>query len=169
MLRRLAPYGFVSLSLLLALSASAQVPVKAPAPATVPTTQKVVTTAPSAVAPANSGAAATAPSSVEKARQGVVVLERQGKAVALGVVLEGDGRVLTALSPLTHGNFLSARYHDGTVTPLKLVHSDRAWDLALLMPQLTPPQAPRKVGARAAKALSFVGLQTFKLGPPNTI
>lgn len=172
MLRRLAPYGFVSLSLLLALSASAQVPVTAPAPATVPTTQKVTTTAPpakSAAAPAISAAPGAAPSSVEKARQGVVVVERQGKAVALGVVLEGDGRVLTALSPLTHGNFLSARYHDGTVAPLKLVHSDRAWDLALLMPQVTPPQAPRKVGARAAKTVSFVGLQAFKLGPPNTI
>jgi S1-C subfamily serine protease len=170
MLRRLAIGGVVSISWSWALLAHAQLP------ATVPTTQKVVTTAPSpppdASAKAGAGAAkaeGVAPNSVEKARQGVVVLERQGKPLALGVVLDGDGRVLTALSPLSHGNFISARYHDGTIAQLKLVHSDRAWDLALLLPVVTPTQTPRKAGVRAAKTQSFVGLQSFTLTLPNTI
>ncbi len=151
MLRRLPFKGFVSLSL-----AGMVAPAQAQAPATVPTTTRVVSTAP-------------APSSVERARQGVVVLERQGKPLALGAVLDGDGRVLTALSPLTHGNFLTARYHDGAVVPVKLVHSDRAWDLALVMPQSSPPAAPRTLGVRAAKAPSFAGLQGFKLAPPSAV
>jgi serine protease Do len=141
-------------SLLGALHASAQVPA-APAPATVPTTSKVVSTA-------------TPPGTVERARQGVVVIERQGKPLALGAVLDGDGRILTALSPLATGNFLSARYHDGSVASLKLVHSDRGWDLALLAPSATDKL--KKDGLRAAKQPSFVGLQGFTLTmPPNTI
>jgi S1-C subfamily serine protease len=97
----------------------------------------------------------------------VVVLERQGKPLALGTVLDGDGRILTALSPLTNGNFVTARYADGAITPLKLVHSDRAWDLALLAPAATPAQPLRKAGLRAARAPSFVGLQTFALAGRN--
>src|SRR6185503_11826372 len=87
--------------LLVTLHAGAQAPPAAPAPA----------------------APAPPPNSVERARQGVVVLERQGRPLSLGMVLDGDGRILTALSPLTNGNFLSARYHDGSLVPLKLQHS----------------------------------------------
>jgi serine protease Do len=138
------------------LHASAQIPAPAPVPAAVPTSSKVVSTAP------------TPPNTVERARQGVVVLERQGRPLALGAVLDGDGRILTALSALGAGNFLSARYHDGSVVPLKLVHSDRGWDLALLAPSADKPI--KKAGLRAAKLASFVGLQGFALiAPPNTI
>src|SRR5688500_13290629 len=133
------------------LPASAQIPAASPAPAPVPTTSKVVTTA------------ATPPDTVERARQGVVVLERQGKPLALGAVLDGDGRILTARSPLAAGNLLSARYHDGSVVPLKLVHSDRGWDLALLAPAPAPDKPIKKTGLRAAKLASFVGLQGFAL------
>jgi serine protease Do len=132
-----------------------------------PTAKKVVTPAPTAPPPA---APAAPPDTVERARQGVVVLERQGRPLSLGTVLDGDGRILTALSPLTNGNFVSARYHDGSVVPLKLQHSDRGWDLALLVPTPTGQQTPKKAGVRAAKQPSFVGLQTFALGPgPNTV
>ena len=62
-------------------------------------------------------------------------LERGGKVLALGSVLNGDGRILTALSPLTHGNNIDARYADGSVTQVRIGHSDRAWDLALLVPK----------------------------------
>ena len=133
--------------------------------AQVPTSSKVIATAPALPAPSP----APAPNSVEKARKGVVVLERQGKALALGVVLEGDGRILSALSPLTTGNFLSARYADGAVVPLKLAHSDRAWDLALLTPLNPAASAPHKSGLRAAKTPSFVGLQSFTFAPPNKV
>lgn len=156
-------------------------PAPPPAPTAVPTTQRVTTTAPplpvplmppTAPAPTPAAPVATpsAPvSTVERARQGVVVLQRQGKPLALGVVLEADGRILSALSPLTNGNFLSARYADGAVTPLKLVHSDRAWDLALLAPAPPAGQATRKTGVRAARTPSFVSLQAFTLAPPTTI
>jgi len=158
MLRRLASFGVVSLGALsLALCPGTLLAADAPAPATVPTGQKVAATPPAA------------PNTVEKARQGVVVLERQGKPLALGVVLEGDGRILSALSPLTNGNFLSARYADGAIVPIKLAHSDRGWDLALLAPVESPKQPLHKAGLRAAKTPSFVGLQTFNLAPPNTI
>jgi serine protease Do len=110
-----------------------------------------------------------APNTVEKARQGVVVLQRQGKPLGLGVVLEGDGRILTALSSLTNGNFVTARYPDGAVVPVKLVHSDRAWDLALVTPVASAAQPLRKVGLRAARTPSFVGLQSFNLAPPVTV
>ena len=150
--------GLLSCGLLSASNLAAQVPVAAP------TTSKVITTAPPA-APAST----PAPNSVERARQGVVVLERQGKALALGVVLEGDGRILTALSPLSTGNFLSARYADGALVPLKLVHSDRGWDLALLAAQATPGASVRKTGLRAAKTPSFVGLQTFTVAAQNSV
>jgi serine protease Do len=163
-----------------------------PPPPPVPTAKKVVGTPPAApppaatapTPPASTPALPTppAPNTVEKARQGVVVIERQGRPLALGMVLEGDGRILTALSPLANGNFLSARYADGAVAQLKLVLGDRGWDLALLAaaPAVAPPsKAPapapaqptttRKAGLRAARAPSFVGLQGFNLAPPATV
>jgi len=72
---------------------------------------------------------------LDKARQGVVVLERQGKPLGIGTVLKGDGRILTALSPLGDGNNLDARFADGSVSRVRVGHTDRAWDLALLVPQ----------------------------------
>lgn len=71
----------------------------------------------------------------EQAARGVVMLLRGAKQVALGTVLAGDGRILTALSPLGSGNDLDARLPDGSLVRVKLGHHDRAWDLALLVPQ----------------------------------
>ena len=70
-----------------------------------------------------------------KAARGVVTITRAGIPVGLGAVLGGDGRILTALSPLGSGNDLDARFADGSTSKLKLGHHDRAWDLALLIPQ----------------------------------
>ena len=170
MLRRLATLGVVSLGLM-CMAIKPRDPSPPPPPPPVPTAKKVVTTPPAVPPPAASASAPApaAPNSVEKARQGVVVIERQGRALALGVVLDGDGRILTALSPLTNGNFLSARYHDGAVAQLKLVHSDRGWDLALLTATATPAQPLHKSGLRAARTPSFVGLQSFGLTPPNNV
>jgi S1-C subfamily serine protease len=160
-------------------------PAPQPPPATVPTGKKVVTTPappppaptpntpaprlPTPLMPPGVAPAAPEPTPVERARQGVVVLERAGKPLALGFVIDGDGRILTALSPLTNGNFLTARYQDGTVIPLKLVLGDRGWDLALLTPVATQKEPLRKAGLRAAKLPSFLGLQSFNLAPPNTL
>jgi len=71
----------------------------------------------------------------EKAARGVVVIERAGQPLALGAVLSGDGRILSSLSPLGSGNDLDVRFADGTSVRVKLGHHDRAWDLALLVPQ----------------------------------
>ena len=195
MRRTLASFGIVTLGVLsmgIKAHEAPPAPPRAPtasatppAPAPVPTAKKLVGTPPAAPPPAPlAPASATpppgaAPNSVERARQGVVVVERQGKALALGMVLEGDGRILTALSPLTNGNFLSVRYADGAVAPLKLVLSDRGWDLALLSaaqavppPSKGPATAPptsHKAGLRAARGPSFLGLQSFNLTPPNTV
>ncbi|WP_437277565.1 S1C family serine protease [Sorangium sp. So ce375] len=75
------------------------------------------------------------PSVEERAARGVAVIERGGQVLGLGAVLAGDGRVLTALSPLGAGNDLTARLADGTTVRVKLGHHDRVWDLALLVPQ----------------------------------
>jgi serine protease Do len=201
MRRSLVSLGIVTLGVLsMAIKPHQPPPAPPPAPTAkptptppppVPTAKKVVGTPPAAPPPAPTGPAAApptaqppmptapAPNSVEKARQGVVVVERQGRPLALGMLLEGDGRILTALSPLTNGNYLTARYADGAVAQLKLVHSDRGWDLALLSAApaapppskgpatpASPPQPPRKSGLRAAKAPSFLGLQSFNLATP---
>lgn len=79
------------------------------------------------------------------------MLERNGRPIAIGTPLNGDGRILTALSPLTHGNQIVARYPDGQLIPVKLSHSERGWDLALLTPEGDAPRIGLK-GAREPAA-----------------
>ncbi|HVJ18416.1 MAG TPA: PDZ domain-containing protein, partial [Polyangiaceae bacterium] len=107
---------------------------------------------------------------LEVARQGVVTLERGGKVLGLGTVLNGDGRILTALSPLTHGNNVDARYADGTVTQVRIGHSDRAWDLALLIPKsarwkkgLKASRQPAIEAGSAVRAFSLVSDKSLAL------
>ncbi|HEY4120695.1 MAG TPA: S1C family serine protease, partial [Byssovorax sp.] len=71
----------------------------------------------------------------ERAQRGVVIIERGGQVLGLGAALSGDGRVLTALSPLGPGNDLDVRFADGSTAKVKIGHHDRTWDLALLVPQ----------------------------------
>jgi S1-C subfamily serine protease len=85
---------------------------------------------------------------VEAALYGVVRLERAGKPIGIGTLLSGDGRILTALSPLTHGNQIDAHYPEGQVVHVKISYSDRAWDLALL----TPEGDARHAGLKASHA-----------------
>jgi serine protease Do len=92
-------------------------------------------------APSASGARVTPPSGMtpaqlyERVRRGVVALERNGVPVAIGTVLAGDGRVLTALSGLGGGEGADVRYADGTVVHARVARSDKTTDLALLIPQ----------------------------------
>jgi serine protease Do len=65
----------------------------------------------------------------------VVRLERAGHPLGLGAVLRSDGRILTALSALGHGNYVQARFADDSVLPVRVVATDRAWDLALVAPE----------------------------------
>ncbi len=79
-----------------------------------------------------------APSVAEQLSRGVVTVEQGGHIIAVGAVLggeHGDGRILTALSPLGTSETADVRYADGSVVHAKVGHRDRAWDLALLVPQ----------------------------------
>lgn len=90
-----------------------------------------------AALPGASASATPAPdlTALQKAQRGVVILERAGRAIGLGAVLATDGRILTALSAVGDGNNIDARYADGSIVNVRVGHSDRAWDLALLVPQ----------------------------------
>jgi serine protease Do len=111
--------------------------------------------APSAAAPVPGAAAAPAATAdpLERARQGVVVIERGGRALAVGTLLRGDGRIVTALSTLGHGNDLEARYPDGSRHPVRVDHASRAWDLALLLPEA----GDAAIGLRAARQTARAG------------
>lgn len=91
---------------------------------------------PAAVAPAP--AAPTGPTAqqlYEHVRRGIVAIEHGGVPMAIGTVLGGDGRILTALSGLGGADGAEVRYADGTTVHTKVGVSDRALDLALLVPQ----------------------------------
>ncbi len=75
------------------------------------------------------------------------MLERAGKLLELGTVLNGDGRIVTALSALGDGRHVNARFSDGTTVPVRLGHADYARDLALLVPQT----GRRRPGLRATR------------------
>jgi serine protease Do len=91
---------------------------------------------PGAGAPSAAGPAApmTPQQLYEHVLRGVVALERNGVPMAIGTVLSGDGRVLTALSGLAGSDVADVRYADGTVVHAKVGRSDRISDLALLVP-----------------------------------
>ena len=95
--------------------------------------------APSPAAATNAGALTGATDvsgfTAEQVRRGVVQIEQGGRPLAVGTVLLKDGRVLTALSPLATVDTPEIRYADGTVVKAKIGHKDKAWDLALLIPQ----------------------------------
>jgi serine protease Do len=80
-------------------------------------------------------AGAESQNNLTRERAGVVELRVQKRTVALGMVLDGDGRIVTSLSSLGRGIGLSARYADGVSVPLRVIHSDRGWDLALVSPE----------------------------------
>jgi len=80
-------------------------------------------------------AAPTAQQLFEHVRRGVVAVEHRGAPMAIGTVLGGDGRILTALSGLGGADGAEVRYADGTTVHTKVGASDRTLDLALLVPQ----------------------------------
>jgi serine protease Do len=68
-------------------------------------------------------------------RRGVVAILRNGAPAAVGTVLAGDGRILTALSGLFGRDGADVRYADGTTVHAKIGQSSKALDLALLVPE----------------------------------
>jgi serine protease Do len=114
--------GLLSLSVGLALGGAATAEAAPPTPSEAPGASV-------------SGADAGAPPTAEQVRRGIVQVEQAGRPLSVGVVLSRDGRVLTALSALASAAEPEIRYADGTVVKAKIGHKDRAWDLALLIPQ----------------------------------
>jgi serine protease Do len=86
------------------------------------------------LAPAGAGST-TAQQLYQHVMHGVVAIERNGVPMAIGTVLSGDGRILTALSALGGIEGADVLYADGTIVHAKVGRSDRAFDLALLVPQ----------------------------------
>jgi serine protease Do len=65
----------------------------------------------------------------------VVAVERNGVPLAIGTVLDGDGRILTSLSGLSGTDTADVRYADGSTVRAKVGSGDKTTDLALLIPQ----------------------------------
>ena len=84
---------------------------------------------PNASASASSGGL-----SPERIKQALVVVEAAGH-MAVGVVLEGDGRVLTSLSALGGHDTVDLRYPNAHTVHARVGHKDPVLDLALLVPQ----------------------------------
>jgi serine protease Do len=70
-------------------------------------------------------------------RQSIVIVEQAKRPIATGVILGGDGRILTALTPIGMGNSLTVRYANGEVKRLRVAASHRGMNLALLSPEET--------------------------------
>lgn len=83
------------------------------------------------------------------AAKGWVSLESNGKTVSNGVLLGGDGRILTAFRPPQTGEptKLTVRYSDGVKVPARVVHTDTKLGLALLVPE----KGKRKDGIKASE------------------
>jgi serine protease Do len=92
-----------------------------------------------AASPRDASAPAGAPLSpqqlYEHIRRGIVAIERNGVPLALGTVLDGDGRILTSWSGLNGADAADVRYADGSTAHTKVGNSDKTADLALLVPQ----------------------------------
>lgn len=98
-------------------------------------------------------------------------MEQGGRAVALGTLLNGDGRVLTALSRLTRLNTglpLFIRYEGGRLEAARVGSSDATRDLALLVPST----ARVRVGVKASRSpqpLKHEPLHSFTLQPDRSL
>jgi len=88
-----------------------------------------------AAAVADRKAPASAALDIASLREGLVVVEQMKRPVAMGLVLAGDGRVVTALSALGNGNSLTARYANGSEKRLRMAATHRGMNLALLAPE----------------------------------
>ena len=89
------------------------------------------------------------------------MLERGGKVLGVGTILNSDGRILTALSTLGDARSVEVRYADGSRAPARLGHADRGRDLALVVPQTSW----HKQGLKAAQGAPSGALRAFTGGP----
>lgn len=118
-----------------------------PAPATAPAAPARPATAPAAPVQPTPPPALTTDDRIALATR-LVVLERAGKPLGIGSILNGDGRIVAALSSLGDARQLDVRYSDGMLVPARLAHADRARDLALVVPQ----NAKHRLGLKGSQA-----------------
>jgi hypothetical protein len=141
--------------------------------ATMSTTTAATTTA--TVGPKGTATSAVTPVAVDgmdRSKKATVVLERNKKPIALGILLEGKPFILTARSPIVAGTGdVDVKFPETNfTTKARMVHEDAAWDLAILVPQ----SAAGQIGAKASDVdplsttvsfSSFVLLKTGKVQP----
>jgi serine protease Do len=141
----------------LTFASSAHAQTNAPAPSAAPPVKPALapSKAPEKPAPSVSASAAT----IDKS--GVVLVEQGGRVAELGIVLNGDGRILTALSRLGTGQ-LFVRYSTGALETVRIGHSDAARDLALLVPKTAKNQKGLKA-ADGALPQGSAKLSSFSL------
>ena len=125
----------------------------APPPATAPPPVAKPGAAPPAAKPAPVTAAFTP-------GNGIVVLERGGKVLGVGTILNTDGRILTSLSTLGDARPLDVRYADGSRATARVGHADRGRDLALVVPQ----SGWRKQGLKASNSAPSGTLRAYTGG-----
>jgi hypothetical protein len=95
------------------------------------------------------------------------LVEQAGRVAALGLVLNGDGRVLTSLSRISPGQ-LFVRYGTGVLENVRIGHSDASRDLALLVPKTARVQKGLKAaeGPLPQGSAKLVG---FTLAPNRSL
>ena len=117
-----------------ARAASSQTEALAPLPATTLSEMPAANSPPDT--PSTRPQAAPSPQQLyQHVRRGIVTVERTGIPLAIGTVLDGDGRVLTSFSGLGGAEKAELRYADGTTTHAKVGSVDKSSDLALLVPE----------------------------------
>ena len=90
--------------------------------------------------------------------------EEEGFGMGSGVVINGDGSVLTALHNVEGATEIRLGFVDGTITPAAVVAADPERDIAVLMPDWPPGLiVPATIGSSAAMR---VGDQVFAVGHP---
>jgi len=127
-----------------------------------------------APSPAANPAPSVAPAPTPPDKTGVVLVEQAGRVAALGVVLNGDGRVVTSLSRIAPGQVF-VRYASGAVENARIGHSDTSRDLALLVPKRAREQKGLKAAEGplpqgSAKVVGYTLLPNRSLGSaPQTL
>ena len=129
-------------------------------PAAPPPAPGKATTAPAPVKPATPVSPPPPVTAAFSPGSGIVVLERGGKVLGVGTILNLDGRIITALSTLVDARPVDVRYADGGRATARIGHADRGRDLALLVPQTSW----RKQGLKASNVAPSGSLRAFTGG-----
>jgi len=72
--------------------------------------------------------------SADRIRDALVTVQAGGRATGVGVVLDGDGRIISSLSAVGPHDEADVRYANGHTAHVRAMHKDAVLDLALLVP-----------------------------------